>query len=97
MASAASGINPCSSIIIFVVAGVPRSGAAVGGTVPSHGDITAVAGVTLVKTQVTTFVLVRLTLLGAGVPLVSACDPTFHPTIFIRTVAADLSLGISCV
>ena len=38
---------------------------------------------------------VRVTLLGAGVPLVSAGVPTFHPTIFIRTlnIADDLTLG----
>ena len=50
------------------------------------------------NTHVPTFVLIaRVTLLGAGVPLVSAGVPTFHPTIFIRTVAGDLTLGIGGV
>ena len=45
-------------------------------------------------TDIATFELsVRVTLVGAGVPLVSAGVPTFPPTIFIRTVADDLTLG----
>ena len=63
----------------------------------AQGDIAAAAGVPLVYTHVATFVLVRVTLLGAGVPLVSAGVATFHPTIFIRTVADDLTLDIGGV
>ena len=48
------------------------------------------------NTHVPTFVLIaRVTLLGTGVPLVSAGVPTFHPTFFIRTVAGDLTLDVS--
>ena len=36
----------------------------------------------------------RVTLLGAGVPVVSAGVATLQPTIFIRTVADGLTLGI---
>ena len=65
---------------------------------PAQGDIAAAAGPVLVHTHVATFVLVRwVTLLGAGVPLVSAGVPTFPPTIFIRTVADDLTLSTSSV
>ena len=63
----------------------------------AQGDIAAAAGLVLAHTHVATFVLVRVTLLGAGVPLVSAGVATFNPTIFIRTVADDPSLGISGV
>ena len=70
-------------------AGVPGSCAAVGGTVLiGQGDVAAAAGVVLVNTHVTTFVsTVRVTLLG-----VSAGVAKFSPTIFIRTVADDLTL-----
>ena len=61
------------------------------------GDGAAVAGVPILNTHVTTFVLVRVTFLSAGVPLVSACVATFHPTIFSRTVADDLTLGVGGV
>ena len=54
----------------------------------ARGDIAAVAEVVIVHTHVATFVLsVRITLLGAGVPIVSTGVATLHPTIFIRTVA----------
>ena len=57
-----------------------------------QGDGAAVADIPILNTHVTTFVLVRVTLLGAGVPVVFACVATFPPTIFIRTVADDLTL-----
>ena len=82
-------------IITSFCAGVPWLGAAVGGTVAAQGDVAAAAGVVLFNTDVATFVFkVRVTLLGAGVPLVSAGVSAFHPTIFIRTVAEDLTLCI---
>ena len=62
-----------------------------------QGDVAAAAGVALVCAEVATFVRVRGTLLGAGVPLVSAGVATLHPTIFSRTVADDLTLGIGGV
>ena len=65
----------------------------------AQGDVAAVAGVVLVYTDVATFVelILRVTLLGAGMPLVSTGVATFHPTIFIRTVAGDLTLVIGGV
>ena len=57
-----------------------------------QGDIAAVAVTGPVHTHVATFVLVWVTLLGTGVPVVFACVATFPPTIFIRTVADDLTL-----
>ena len=59
-----------------------------------QGCIAAATGPPLVNTHVATFVVsVWVTLLGAGVPFVSAGVATFHPTIFIRTVADDLVLS----
>ena len=56
------------------------------------------AFVALVYTHVATFkLIVRVTLLGAGVPVVSAGVATLQPTIFIRTVADGLTLGIGGV
>ena len=53
-----------------------------------QGDTAAAAGGCLGNTHIATFVLgVGVTLLGAGVPVVSAGVATFHPTIFIRTLA----------
>ena len=53
-----------------------------------QGDTAAAAGVCLPNTHIATFVLgVGVTLLGAGVPVVSAGVATFHPTVFIRTLA----------
>ena len=67
---------------------------------PGQGDIAAVAVV--VRTHVSAFELsVWVTLLGAGVPVVSAVVAAFDPTIFIRTlnvvVTDDLTLDISVV
>ena len=53
---------------------------------PAQGDVAAVARPPLVYTDVATFVLIVLTLLGAGVPLVSAGVATLHPTLFSRTL-----------
>ena len=65
---------------------------------PAQSDIATVAGVVLVYTHVATFVLsVRVTLVGAGVPLVSAGVATLQPTIFMRTVADDHILSIGGV
>ena len=65
---------------------------------PCQGDIAAVAGVIIRYTHVPTFILsVRVTLLGAGVPLVSAGVTTFPPAIFIRTVAGSVTLGVDGV
>ena len=64
----------------------------------AQGDIAAVAGLFPAHTHIATFVLsVRVTLLGAGVPLVSAGVLTLHPVIFIRTVADDLTLSVGGV
>ena len=53
------------------------------------------AFVALVYTHVATFkLIVPVTLMGAGVPVVSAGVATLQPTIFIRTVADGLTLGI---
>ena len=60
---------------------------------PAQGDVAAVARPPLVYTDVATFVLIVLTLLGAGVPLVSAGVATFSP-VFIRTVAGSVTLGV---
>ena len=80
-------------IIASYCACVPRSGAAVKGTVLAQGDVSTVAGFGLANTHIATFVLfVRVTLLAAGVPLVFACVPTFPPTILIRAVTDDLTL-----
>ena len=70
-------------------------GAAIGGTVLGQGNVAAAAGVVLVNTDVATFKLVRVTLLGTGVPLVSAGVATLQPTMFSRTVAGDLTLDTS--
>ena len=60
-----------------------------------QGDTAAAAGGCLVNTHIATIVLgVGVTLLGAGVPVVSAGVATLQPTIFIRTVADGLTLGI---
>ena len=63
----------------------------------AQGDVAAVAVLGPLHTHVATFVLPRITLPCAGVPLVSAGVPTFSPTIFIRTVADDLALCIGGV
>ena len=60
-------------------------------------DVAAVARPPAAYTHVATFKLVRVTLLGTGVPLVSAGVPTFHPTILVRTTTNNLILGICCV
>ena len=63
----------------------------------AQGDVAAAAGLVFVYTHVATFVLsVRVTLLGAGVPVFTLAF-TFHPTILGRTVADFLSLTIGCV
>ena len=85
------------SICVFCSAGVPGHGAAIGETVLGQGDTAAAAVGGIEYTHVATFVITRATLLGAGVPLVSACVATLHPTIFIRTVAGDLIFNIGGV
>ena len=91
-ASAAGAVR-----ISIAYAGIPGLDAAVGGTVLAQGDVAAVAGVVLVHTHIAAFVLsVRVTLLGAGVPVFTLAF-TFHPTILGRTVADFLSLSVGGV
>ena len=59
-----------------------------------QNDEAALAVIPIINTHVTTLVLVRVTLLGAGLPVVSAGVATFPPAIIIWTVANDLTLSI---
>ena len=54
----------------------------------TYSDIAAAARLPVLKyAYIAAFVpKVRVTLLGAGVPLVSACVSTLHPTILIETL-----------
>ena len=62
LASAAHRVLSITKAVnLIICAGVPWSGAAVGGTVPCQGDVTAAAGAPLVCAEVATFVLPGLT------------------------------------
>ena len=60
-------------------------------------DIAAVTRSGLPYTLVATFVVNSPTLLGTGVPIISAALATCHPIIFSRTVTDGVTMGVSGV